>query len=201
MNLSVCFVTPDDADDALLLAAARGGATLVQLRDKRRSDAALVAQLRRLKPAFVELGVDLIVNDRLDVALTAGIGGLHLGQRDGDPVAARDALGPDAILGLSVEHRDQLATVPWRAIDYLGVGPVRATRSKTDHATPIGFDGLADIVARSKAPCLAIGGLDRDDIPALHTGGVAGIAVISAIAARPDPERAARNLRRQWEHP
>ncbi|TCO71654.1 thiamine phosphate synthase [Rhodovulum euryhalinum] len=200
MTLSVYFVTPDGVSDALVLAAARGGATAVQLRDKCASDAAMIAQARRLKAQLAPLGVPLIVNDRLPVALAAGADGLHIGQSDGDPARMRAALGPDAILGLSIETEAQLAAVPPGIVDYLGVGPVRATATKPDHATPLGLDGLARIVAAAAVPAVAIGGVGAADISALKAAGCAGIAVVSTIAAAPDPGAAAHELALAWRH-
>ncbi|TCM83540.1 thiamine phosphate synthase [Rhodovulum steppense] len=200
MSFRVYFVTPDGVSDELVMAAVRGGATAVQLRDKQAEDAAMIAQARRLRALLAPLGVPLIVNDRLAVALAARADGLHIGQSDGDPLRMRAALGPVAILGLSIETGAQLAALPPGAVDYLGVGPVRATATKPDHAAPLGMDGLARIVRAAPVPAVAIGGVGAPDIPALKHMGCAGIAVVSAIASAPDPEAAARNLAQTWSH-
>ncbi|WP_280546984.1 MULTISPECIES: thiamine phosphate synthase [unclassified Halomonas] len=183
-----------------VVAAVRGGVTLVQLRDKHASDAELVDQAHRLKAALSGSGVPLIINDRLEVALAAGADGLHLGQDDGDVAEARAALGPEAILGLSVQTHDQLARLDPAALDYLGLGPVFATPSKHDHATPLGFDGLAVLVAESPLPSVAIGGLKAEHLAATHRAGAHGLAVISAICGSPDPEAAARAFARPPRH-
>jgi thiamine-phosphate pyrophosphorylase len=175
-----------------VVAAVRGGVTLVQLRDKHASDAALADQARRLKAALAGSGVPLIINDRLEVALASGADGLHIGQDDGDVAAARAALGPEAILGLSVQTHDQLARLDPTALDYLGLGPVFATASKHDHAAPLGFAGLASLVAASPLPSVAIGGLKAEHLAATRGAGARGLAVISAICGTPDPEAAAR---------
>jgi len=180
-----------------VVAAARGGVTIVQLRDKHASDAELIAQARRLKAALAGSGVPLIINDRLEVALAAGADGLHLGQDDGDVIEARQALGPDAILGLSVQTHEQLARVDPSRLDYLGLGPVFATPSKGDHAQPIGLEGLASLVAASPLPAVAIGGLKAEHAAAVRAAGAQGAAVISAICGQPDPEAAARVFVRQ----
>jgi len=173
-------------------AAVRGGVTAVQLRDKHASDAELIDQARRLKAALAGSGVPLIINDRLEVALAAGADGLHIGQDDGEVAAARAALGEQAILGLSVQTLDQLARIDAEHLDYLGLGPVFATPSKHDHATPLGFAGLAALVAASPLPSVAIGGLKAEHVAAVRTAGAGGLAVISAICGAPDPEAAAR---------
>ncbi len=197
LDLSLYLITDPNlcAEQGLVetvVAAVRGGVTVVQLRDKHTSEPELIAQARRLKVALAGSDVPLIINDRLEVALAAGADGLHIGQDDGDVVEARQALGPDAILGLSVQTHEQLARVDAGRLDYLGLGPVFATSSKGDHAQPIGFEGLASLVAASPLPSVAIGGLKAEHAAAVRAAGAQGAAVISAICGQPDPEAAAR---------
>lgn len=180
-----------------VLAAARGGAALVQIRDKHASDAELAALVRKLLPQVAALGARLIVNDRIEVALATGAHGLHVGQGDGDPVAIRRRMPPGTILGLSIETEAQAARIP-PGVDYIGAGPVRATVSKSDHAAPIGFHGLARIAARAGLPCYAIGGLGAGDAGALREAGAIGMAVVAAVVRAPDPERATRALLQEW---
>ncbi|SNX68836.1 thiamine-phosphate diphosphorylase [Cereibacter ovatus] len=200
MNLSLYFVTPDGAAglEALVLAAVRGGATLVQLRDKHATDADLIPVARRLVAALAPSGVPLIVNDRVTVALASDAAGLHVGQGDLAVTEARRLIGPDRLLGLSVEALDQVERLPLGIVDYVGIGPVRATASKPDHAPPIGFDGLARLVAASPVPAVAIGGLGAGDAAAVKRAGASGLAVVSAIGAAPDPEAAAQALAAEW---
>lgn len=201
MNLSTYFVLPPPQSCdviALALAAARGGATAIQLRDKTGSDAEVMALARALIAVLDPMGVPLIVNDRAEIARDAGAAGLHIGQTDGDPVRARAIIGPGKVLGLSIETRAQLAAIPAGVVDHLGVGPVFGTPSKTDHATPIGLDGLARIVADAPLPSVAIGGLKLDHTRAVRAAGAAGMAVISAISAAPDPQAATRALANAW---
>lgn len=177
-----------------VVAAVRGGVTLVQLRDKHASDGELIDQARRLKTALADSGVPLIINDRLAVAVESGADGLHIGQDDGEVAAARAALGETAILGLSVQTLDQMARIDPQALDYLGLGPVFATPSKHDHASPLGFEGLATLVAASPLPSVAIGGLKAEHVVPVRRAGADGLAVISAICGQPDPEAAARRF-------
>lgn len=179
------------------LAAAKGGASTVQLRDKGASDADLHALAVALVAALAPCGVRLVVNDRLEVAVSAGAHGLHIGQGDGDPRRARARLGPNAILGLSVETPEHCAVIP-PGVDYVGAGPVRATATKPDHAPPIGLDGLAAIVAASPVPVIAIGGLGAGDAPAIRRAGAAGMAVVSAVTRAADPAAATGALVRAW---
>ncbi|NIC07042.1 thiamine phosphate synthase [Billgrantia bachuensis] len=175
-----------------VVAAVRGGVTIVQLRDKQASDDELIDQARRLKAALAGSGVPLIINDRLAVAVASGADGLHIGQDDGDVAAARAELGEGAILGLSVQNHDQLARLDPDALDYLGLGPVFATSTKRNHATPLGFDGLASLVAASPLPAVAIGGLKAEHARRVRATGAKGPAVVSGICGQPDPEAAAR---------
>ncbi len=175
-------------------AAVRGGVTAVQLRDKQASDAELIEQGRALKRLLTETKVPLIVNDRLAVAAASDADGLHLGQSDASVAEAREHLGSEAILGLSVQTREQLQAPELHLVDYLGVGPVFATPTKPDHSTPLGFEGLAAICAASPWPVVAIGGLGAQHAASVWSAGGAGMAVVSAICAAPDPEQATRDL-------
>ncbi|WP_136255802.1 thiamine phosphate synthase [Onishia niordana] len=175
-----------------VLAAVRGGVTMVQLRDKEASDTELIAQAQTLMKALRGSGVPLIINDRLEVALAAKADGLHIGQGDGDVSEARRKLGPDAILGLSVENRTQLRALNKQELDYIGLGPVFATTSKQDHALPLGVEGLTELVTASPLPTVAIGGLKVEHAEAILATGADGLAVISAICGQVDPQAAAR---------
>ncbi len=177
-----------------VVAAVRGGVTVVQLRDKHAPDGEMIDQARRLKKALAGSGVPLIINDRLAVAVESGADGLHIGQDDGEVAQARDALGKAAILGLSVQTLEQMSRLDDAHLDYLGLGPVFATPSKHDHATPLGFAGLASLVAASPLPSVAIGGLKAEHAAAVRDAGAGGLAVISAICGQPDPETAARRF-------
>jgi thiamine-phosphate pyrophosphorylase len=198
MSIGIYFVTPDGCDDALVRAALAGGAGMIQLRDKTATDAEMTAQARRLLPLCRAAGVPLIVNDRLEVAMAAGVDGLHIGQGDGDPAAMRVRLGPARHLGLSIETAAQLGAMPDGMISLIGVGPVHATATKPDHAQPLGLAGTARIIAQSPVPAVAIGGVTAADIPGLKRAGAAGIAVVSAIAAARDPVAATRALVQTW---
>ncbi|MDO5611974.1 MAG: thiamine phosphate synthase [Paracoccus sp. (in: a-proteobacteria)] len=178
-------------------AAARGGAWAVQLRDKTASDDDLVVLVDALLPELESRGVRLIVNDRVSVVERSGAHGLHIGQGDGDPRAARDRIGPVRLLGLSVDNPAQARLVP-DCVDYVGVGPVRATATKPDHATPLGMAGLARIIALVPKPAVAIGGLAPGDAAALRAAGAAGMAVVSAVTRAPDPQAATRALFTEW---
>lgn len=171
--------------------AVEGGVTLVQLRDKHASDAEMIRQAKQLKVLLAGSGVPLIINDRLAVALESEADGLHVGQSDTAVKAAREALGDSAILGLSINTLAELKAAPLAQLDYLGLGPVFATASKRDHASPLGFDGLARLARVATLPCVAIGGLDATHSAQVRQAGAQGLAVISAICGQPSPRGAA----------
>jgi thiamine-phosphate pyrophosphorylase len=181
---------------ASIRAAVEGGVTIVQIRDPHAETDQLIADTRALKQLLQPLGVPLIVNDRIDVALAAGADGVHLGQDDARPLEARRQLGANFIIGLSVgnpaefEHsREDLS-----ACDYLGVGPIRATGTKADAGAAIGVEGFAKVRALTDLPIVAIGGLALGDAAPLIRAGAQGIAVVSAICGADDVKAAAYGL-------
>lgn len=175
-------------------AAAAGGATMVQLRLKDAGTEALIEAGRAVKAALAGTGVPLIVNDDVEAALALDAEGLHVGQDDMAPAEARARLGPDRILGLSVESEAALMTVDPAVVDYVGIGPVFATPTKPDHKQPIGFAGLARLTARCPVPTVAIGGIKAEHAEAVLDSGARGLAVVSAICGQADPEAAARAI-------
>lgn len=180
-------------------AAVDGGVTVVQLRDKHAPDAEQIALASALQDVLVPRGIPLVVNDRPAVFRAVGAAGLHIGQDDGDPAAARAIIGSDAILGLSVTRADEVATVDPAVVDYVGLGPVFATGTKADAAAPLGLDGLRAVGALLPVPFVAIGGIDAGNAGAVMATGAAGIAVVSAICAADDPRAAAAVLRKAVE--
>ena len=176
------------------LAAIAGGATIIQLRDKRAGTEGLIRIGRELMDAMRGTGVPLIVNDDIDAAIAIGADGLHVGQDDLPTKTARDRLGPDKIIGLSIEDETVARKVDRSIVDYVGIGPVFATPTKPDHKPAIGFDGLASLVRIAGLPSVAIGGLKRDNVDPVFEAGANGIAVVSAICGQPDPEGATRKI-------
>lgn len=187
---------------ATVAAAVRAGVTVVQVRDPHASDAELVALGRAVRAELAGTGVPLIVNDRWHLVAEIGADGAHVGQHDDDPRTVRTALGPTALLGLSVQLPAHVADArAWGddVVDHLGVGPVWDQWVKPDAAPPIGVAGFRAVAEVSPWPCVAIGGVQADGVPALRAAGAAGVAVVSAICGTPDVAAATRRLRAAWD--
>ena len=175
-------------------AAARGGAGMVQLRDKTSSTRRRIDDARELKARLTSHRVPLVINDRVDVALAAGADGVHLGQSDMDPTDARRLLGMSAIIGVTVHTLDEARGVPLDRVDYVSIGGVFATASKNNPNPPIDVTGCAEIAALLDLPLVAIAGITPGNAASVIAAGVDGIAVISAVCAASDPEAAAADL-------
>ena len=178
--------------------AAENGATAVQLRAPGWKKRQWLMAARNLKAVLAPLGVPLIINDQVDVALAVGADGVHVGQEDLPVAEVRALIGPEAFLGLSVTNLDELADVP-AGVDYLGIGPVYPTGSKPDAAPATGVAAFATMVAAAHLPVVAIGGIHAGNCAPLFAAGAQGIAVISAICGQTDPARATRDLRSKIE--
>lgn len=176
------------------LASVAGGVTLVQLRIKQGTTRAFVEQARLLHGLLARQNVPLIINDRVDVALAIGAEGVHLGQSDMPPEIARRLLGGDSIVGLSVNTQADLVRANALDVDYLGVGPVYSTATKTDADAPCGCAGVQQIRASTHHRLVGIGGIQRDNAAAVMAAGADGVAVVSAICAAHDPAQAAHEL-------
>lgn len=178
-------------------AAARGGATLLQYRDKTGSTRRLIEGAGEIGRALAPFAVPLVINDRLDVAMAARCAGVHVGADDMPAAEARRLLGPDAIVGCTVRSADEADALPEAAVDYVSVGGVFATASKNNPEPPIGLGGLRDLMARlPTVPVCAIAGIDHTNAAAVIAAGAAGVAVISDIFMAEDVAAATQRLRR-----
>jgi thiamine-phosphate pyrophosphorylase len=175
-------------------AAIDGGVTLVQLRDPDGKTRAMVDTAAALLEILRPRGIPLIINDRVDVALAVDADGVHVGQSDMRTDQVRGLIGPDRILGLSVSTFEELAADDLGPVDYLGIGPIFATATKPNAAAPIGFEGLAAMVAQSRLPVVAIGGVKVEHVEPTLAAGADGLAIVSAIMAASDPAAAARDF-------
>jgi len=179
----------------VILAAVKGGVTVVQLREKKCSTRDYVELASEIKARLADHHVPLIINDRLDVALASGANGVHIGQNDMPYPVARQIMGRDAIIGLTVESAAQALIAEKLDADYLGVSTIFPTPTKTDTTYVWGIDGLRKLARKSRHCLVAIGGLNQDNAAEIIKAGARGVAVVSAICAAEDPESASRTLR------
>ncbi len=184
-------LVPGRGHAEVAVGAIEGGANAVQLRAPEHRDQELLLLARELADRCRERGVLFIVDDRVELALACGAAGVHLGQGDAWP-QARARLGPDLVLGVSVEDAEQAAAAETAGADYLGV-TVFATATKPE-AVPHGLAGLREISAATRLPVVGIGGINAANARQVLEVGAAGVAVISAVAAAPDPAAATREL-------
>lgn len=174
--------------------AVEGGVTLVQLRDKQADGRHLLEQAQALWAILDPLGVPLLLNDRVDVAIAAGAGA-HVGQTDLPAAEARRQLGPDALLGTSIDEVEQARVADPAILDYVAYGPFAQGATKADAGEAVGAEKLARVRALTTLPLVAIGGIDAENAGAAIEAGADGVAVVSAIMAAGDPKAAARELR------
>ncbi len=170
----------------------RGGATLIQVRDKETPLGEFLSDLRRCTELAARFAVRIIVNDRCDLALLSRASGVHLGQEDLPPRSARIVLGSEAILGFSTHSLAQVRKGTGLPVQYLGFGPIFATGSKPDHSPVVGLALLQDACRLSTKPVVAIGGIGLEHIRPILEAGAASAAVISSVMK-------AKNLARRME--
>ena len=175
-------------------AAIRGGVTMVQLREKRIDRRDFLAEAEELARICRDFGVPFIVNDDVEIALLSHADGVHLGQDDTDAREARRILGKDAVIGVTARSADEAIAAEAAGADYLGVGAVFGTATKTDTRNS-GVDGLRAITRAVRIPAVAIGGVKPSNISALAGSGASGVAVVSAIFGADDIESACRELK------
>jgi len=176
------YAVTDGADglEAKVAEAISGGATIIQLRVKDMPERAFAKLALRLLKITRAQAVPLIINDSLRVALASGAEGLHIGQDDGNAAEMRRRLGPDKILGVSVQTVEQAVRAEADGADYLGVGAVFPTATKND-ASSVTMETLTAICAAVRLPVVAIGGISALNARQLTGSGIAGIAVVSAL--------------------
>jgi len=159
-----------------------GGATLIQLREKRMPAREFYDQAKEAVEEAARRGVQLIVNDRVDVALAVGAHGVHLGQDDMPPEAARGLLGSDALIGYSTHNIEQAVAATKLPNDYLAIGPIFATTTKSDTAPVLGLEGLRTVRRAVGAfPLVAIGGITSANAADVIAAGADSVALISAL--------------------
>ena len=175
-----------------------GGASVVQLREKNASSMELFRLAQRVKQVTDKYGVPLIINDRLDICMAVGAAGVHLGQSDLPCAEARKILGADKMIGVSAATPEEAAKAQSDGADYLGVGAVFSTSTKTN-TRPVTKDAIRRIRAAVTIPFVVIGGVNQQNITQLYGLGIDGAAVISAVISQPDITSAAKAMREAAE--
>lgn len=175
-----------------------GGCSVVQLREKDASSLELFRLAERVKRVTDKYNVPLIINDRLDICLAVNAAGVHLGQSDLPCREARKILGADKMIGVSAATPEEAANAQADGADYLGVGAVFATSTKTN-TRPVTADTIRGIRAAVTIPFVVIGGVNSENITSLYGLGIDGAAVISAVISQPDITEAARIMRKAAE--
>jgi thiamine-phosphate pyrophosphorylase len=180
-------------------AACAGGASVVQLRAKQAVDREVLAWAAEIRALATRAGVLFFVNDRFDLALAAGADGAHLGQEDLPPASVPSEARARLLLGRSTHTLEQARAALDEPVDYVAFGPIFGTRSKESPWEPRGLAQLEAVAHRlDPLPVVAIGGIDARNAASVREAGAAGFAVISAVAAAPEPLAATRELVAAW---
>lgn len=171
-----------------------GGATFVQLREKKLDREDFLAEAKEIQKICKEYGVPFVVNDEVSIAKDIDADGVHVGQSDMEAMDVRKILGPDKIIGVSAQTVEQAIIAEKHGADYLGVGAVFTTGSKDD-ADDVSHETLKAICEAVSIPVIAIGGITKDNVAELAGSGICGVAVISAIFGQKDIQKATEELK------
>ena len=175
-----------------------GGATFVQLREKKLDREDFLAEALEIQKLCKKYGVPFVINDEVSIAKDIDADGVHVGQSDMEAMDVRKVLGPDKILGVSAQTVEQAIIAEKHGTDYLGVGAVFATGSKDD-ADDVSHETLKAICEAVSIPVIAIGGITKDNVSELAGSGICGVAVISAIFGQNDIKKATEDLKASVE--
>ena len=175
-----------------------GGVTMVQLREKDLAQEEFQKEARQIQELCKKHQVPFLINDNVELAVEIEADGVHVGQHDMEAGQVRQKIGPDKILGVSAQTVEQALKAQAAGADYLGVGAVFPTGTKDD-ADAVSLDTLKAICQAVNIPVVAIGGIKESNILDLKGSGICGVAVVSAIYAKEDPQAAAAGLRKLTE--
>lgn len=175
--------------------AIKGGITMLQLREKELSEAEFLKEAEKIKPLCRANDIPFIINDDVDVAVKCGADGVHIGQNDMAAEKVRQIIGEDMILGVSAQTPEQAVKAEEAGADYLGVGAVFPTSTKSD-ALSVSYETLKEICAAVSIPVVAIGGICAENIKELSGSGIDGVALVSAIFGAEDIERECEILKK-----
>ena len=199
VDWSVYLVTdprlpPGRSLEEIVAASIRGGADVVQYREKQTDTRSMIKTAKTLCDLCHRMGAYFLVNDRVDVALAVDADGVHLGQDDMPVGIARKLLGATKLIGITVHNVEELKEAEKEGAEYFSVAPVFATPTKPDHQHPLGLKGVEALALQTQKPLVAIGGINRSNAAAVIRSGAAGVCVVSAIISAADPELATSEL-------
>lgn len=189
------WLTEDETLYSVVEKALKGGATFMQLREKKLEEAKFMEEAKEIKALCAQYEVPFVINDNVDLAASMDADGVHVGQSDMAAGDVRAKIGPERILGVSAHTVEQAKLAEAQGADYLGVGAVFPTGSKDD-ADEVRHETLKAICQSVNIPVIAIGGITEENTPRLSGSGICGIAVISAIFGQQDIEEATRVLKK-----
>lgn len=178
----------------VVMEAVAGGVSIVQIREKSSETKAFYDMARALKSRLSKTQTPLIINDRVDVALAVDAEGVHVGQSDLPCHIVRTMLGPDKIVGVSINTYEQIKEAEQQGATYLSLSPVYPTSTKTDTTEPFGLSGLQAARKMTQKPLITIGGINQSNIREIMSTGMDGVALVSAICSAPSPKEAAAEL-------
>jgi len=179
--------------------ALKNGVTFLQIREKELEDEAFLKEALKLKTLAAKYNVPYVINDNINVAIACDADGVHIGQKDMAAASARQVIGPDKILGVSVKTVEEAKYAESIGADYLGVGAVFSTTTKLD-AADVDYETLKAICDSVSIPVVAIGGIHHDNIDQLAGSGIYGVAVVSAILAQNSIDEASADLSKKCRH-
>ena len=189
-------ITDDTAFFKILVDALKGGASIVQLREKSGNTRSFYNRALKAKTLCHAYRIPLIINDRIDIALAADADGVHIGQTDMPYGKARALLGATKIIGLSVSNTEQAIEAENLKVDYIGISPIFNTATKkSDLAPSLGIEGLKMIRPLFSKPIVCIGGIHQNNVADIIKNGANGVAVISAISKAKYPKKETKNLK------
>lgn len=174
--------------------AIKGGADIIQLRDKESADSEILKAARAIRALTHKNKVPFIINDRVDIAVAVDADGVHLGQDDLPIEVARSIIGKDRLIGLSTHSLQQALEAQRRGADYIGVGPVFPTPTKPDYKA-VGIDLIREVNDRVAIPFVAIGGICESNVNEILAAGARRIAVVRAVCGAEDVGNAAKKLK------
>jgi len=199
-NIDLYFITDSRLTKKTVLgdvgSALKAGVKIIQYREKEKNTHDMIIEAEEIKKLCKRSGALIIINDRVDVALSADADGIHLGNEDMDYETARKILGRDKIIGLTVHNIKEALEAESKGADYIGISPVFETLTKPDAGMPSGIKFVREVKDRIKIPSVAIGGINRSNIKNVLEAGAKSVAIISAIVASPDVEKECREFRK-----